>query len=319
MLKLNAALKDYIWGGNNLKNKYGKSSDGPVAEAWELSTHPDGKSRVSGGEFDGMELPEVLKIHPEYCGPEGCPDGTLPVLFKLIDSDAPLSVQVHPDDLYARRVENSSGKTECWYILEAAEDACIYLGLNRDLSREAFEEKIRDGSLLSVLNRISVRPGEIYNIPAGTVHALGKGVTLAELQQNSNLTYRVYDYGRLGRDGKPRPLHIQKALDVIHLKKGIPDVPADSEVLEKEGLLIRNILRTDLFCLDRLELSGNALLPGSGSFRAMTCVDGNAVLSSGENSLNMQKGDTVFVCAGETVRLSGSASVLLYGPDRGRF
>ena len=317
MLKLIAPLKDYIWGGSILTEEYGKSSGGPVAESWELSAHPDGKSRVSGGEFDGTELTEVLKTHPEYCSTGSSSFETLPVLFKLIDSAAPLSIQVHPDDAYALRTENCPGKSECWYILGASEGAHIYLGLNKNTPRGELEERIRDGSLESVLNRIPVRPGEIYYIPAGTLHAIGAGVTLAELQQSSNITYRVYDYNRPGKDGKPRELHVRKALDVIRPEKGIPAVPSDRMSVEENGLSVCNIMKADMFYLDRLELSGEAVLPRLNVFCALTCIGGQASLSSAKNSVSLKKGETVFVCAGEEIRLSGNAIILRYGSSRG--
>ena len=316
MFKLTAPLKDYIWGGNNLKEKYGKVSAGIVAESWELSTHPDGESIVSGGPFNGIKLSDVLKEHPEYCRLGASSFDTLPILFKLIDSSSPLSVQVHPDDLYARKTENSLGKTECWYILDATEDSFIYLGLNSDITKESFAQRIRDGSVESVLNRIPVHPGEIYYIPSGIVHAIGKGVTLAELQQSSNITYRVYDYNRLGKDGKPRQLHIEKALDVIRFRKEIPSVPTDNYIQKDANASVRNILKTDLFYLDRMELTGNTVLSLANYFRALSCICGSVTISNDCTTLTAVKGNTVFLPAGNDFRITGNASILLYGTDR---
>ena len=229
---LSPAAKDYLWGGSRLNDDFGKNIDcSPLAETWECSTHPDGFSVVASGADAGKTLPEVLQLRPEYLGnhPLQTMQGKaeLPVLIKLIDAKQKLSVQVHPDDDYALRCENSLGKTEMWYILDAEPDAQLIYGLKKDLSKEDFEKAIKDGTIEDKVNYVPVKRGDAFLIPAGTLHAIGSGIVLAEIQQSSDTTYRVYDYGRLGLDGNPRPLHIEKALQVTNLSSSVGEEYAD--------------------------------------------------------------------------------------------
>ena len=215
--KLKPAVKDNLWGGVNLKEKFNKETDKSIiAETWELSFHPDGPCQVVGGEFDGKYLKEV--IGEKEKGSACKKFQFFPLLIKLIDSAQNLSVQVHPSDEYALKKEGQFGKTEMWYIVDVTkEGAGIYCGFKEEITRERFAEEIRDGSIMNSLNFIAVKKGDCFFIPSGTVHAIGEGVTICEIQQNSNLTYRVYDYNRLDKDGKPRALHIEKAIEVADL------------------------------------------------------------------------------------------------------
>lgn len=216
---LQGICKDYLWGGNRLREEFGKESKADkIAESWELACHKDGSSIVMSGNNAGLDLKAILeKYGTGFLGTncEGC--STVPVMIKLIDAKQDLSIQVHPDDEYAMRVEGEPGKTEMWYIVDALPGAALYYGLQRDVSKEEFAQRIADQTLTEILNRVEVKPGELYFIPAGTLHAIGAGILLAEIQQNSNTTYRVYDYGRRGADGKLRELHVEKALDVTNL------------------------------------------------------------------------------------------------------
>ena len=195
--KLYPEYKDYLWGGEKLKTKYGKQTDKtPCAESWELSFHKDGLTRLSNGKTLAETATETdlgtnCKKFPFF-----------PVLIKFIDAKQDLSVQVHPSDEYALKHENSFGKTEMWYIVEAEKGAGIYLGFNRDVTQEEYETAIKENRLTELLNFYDVKAGECYFIPSGTIHAIGKGCLICEIQQNSNLTYRVYDYGRKDKDGK---------------------------------------------------------------------------------------------------------------------
>ena len=208
-------IKDYIWGGTKLREEFGKESGlERLAESWELSCHKDGVSVISGGEFDGMTLSEFVEEHPEALGKNCGRFEFFPVLIKLIDARDDLSVQVHPDDDYAMRVEGGYGKTEVWYVIDCEEGAELIYGFAEETDSDTFRRAIEEGTLLDIVNRVPVKKGDVFFIEAGTLHAIGKGILIAEIQQNSNTTYRVYDYGRLGADGKPRELHIDKALDV---------------------------------------------------------------------------------------------------------
>lgn len=282
--KLYPACKSIIWGGDKLKQYYGKKTDAnPLAETWELSFHKDGLTCLA----DGTPLSSVAT---EADLGENCKGFSFfPVLVKLIDANAKLSVQVHPADEYALKHENSLGKTEMWYIVDADEGAGIYLGFKENLTREEFENAIANKTLTDYLQFIPVKAGECYFIPAGTIHAICEGCLICEIQQNSNITYRVYDYGRKGADGKERELHVAKALDVTNTNKFVPkslDVPT------KEGIL-KGISK--FFTATLVKVNGEKMLTkDEKSFRCFTCLGGEG--SIGE--VDITKGDSVFVPAG---------------------
>lgn len=219
-LLLRPSGKDYLWGGSRLNDEFEKGINlSPVAETWECSMHPDGPSYVVGGEFAGMKLAEVLRNHPEYLGERHRGMTELPILIKFIDAKKDLSVQVHPTDEYAREHEKGQlGKTEMWYVLDAGRDAKLVYGLKRDSSEAEMRKAIVNGTLMNYLQQVPVRKDDLFFIEAGTIHAIGAGTLVAEIQENSNLTYRLYDYDRTGKDGKKRELHIDKALKVANLK-----------------------------------------------------------------------------------------------------
>ena len=228
VLKLIAPCKDYIWGGNRLREEYGKKLDSDkIAESWELSCHKDGQSVIDGGEFDGKTLSEFIekKGRIAVLGTNCERFEYFPILIKLIDAKDNLSVQVHPSNEYALKVEGEYGKTEMWYIVDCNEGAELLYGFKHEISRDEFAERIKNNTLLEVANNVPVHKGDVFFIESGTLHAIGKGILIAEIQQNSNTTYRVYDYGRVGKDGKPRELHIEKALDVTERKP--PKYPGD--------------------------------------------------------------------------------------------
>ncbi|MDE6835061.1 MAG: class I mannose-6-phosphate isomerase [Ruminococcus sp.] len=215
IMKLKPVVKSYLWGGTMLITDYGKTGAEMISETWECSVHPDGLSTVRNGKYSGKTLSEVLRIHPEYTGKANT--GEFPLLVKLIDAEKDLSIQVHPDDTYARVHENQKGKSELWYILDAVENAEIIYGFEEDISPETARRIAYDGTITEYLHREKVHKGDIFYIPAGTVHALGKGIVVAEIQENSNVTYRLNDYGRTDENGRLRELHIEKALDVMNL------------------------------------------------------------------------------------------------------
>ena len=208
-VKLLPVFKDYLWGGTKLKSLYG-ARETIVAEAWLLSAHPDGESVIAEGRYEGLTLREYLKTEDKKEGEEKKGDEVpFPILIKLIDAARTLSVQVHPDDDYARVHENDSGKNEMWLLLEAEPDAYLYAGFNRDVTQEEIRRRVQDGTIEDVLHKIPTHAGDEVFIPAGTVHAIGAGNLILEVQQSSNATYRLYDYNRRGADGKLRPLHLQ--------------------------------------------------------------------------------------------------------------
>lgn len=219
LVRLLPAFKDYLWGGTKLKENYNKKTDlDIVAESWELSTHKDGQSIVDSGEYKGLTLSEyVEKLGKDALGTKGNAFEFFPILIKFIDAKGNLSIQVHPDNEYALRVEKEYGKTEMWYILDAEPESYLFIGPEYTISKEEFSESIEDHSLPNLLHKQYVKPGDAYLIPAGTIHAIGKGILLAEIQQSSDVTYRIYDYDRRDNRGRSRELHIQKACDVVNL------------------------------------------------------------------------------------------------------
>ena len=285
------AFKDYIWGGSKLKNAYHKDTAlERVAESWELAAHKDGTSGFEGESFD---LGTLFATRRDLIGTNAEKFERFPMIIKLIDAKDNLSVQVHPSDEYALANENSYGKTEMWYVVEAEEGAGLYVGFNRDVAEAEFRTLIAENRLQEVLNFLPVKPGEWYFIEAGTVHAIGKGVVIAEVQQNSNLTYRLYDYGRVGADGKPRELHVEKGIKVSKLSAYVPDKRTSCEY----------------FSCEKNDLSGKkAIVADETSFVAIVIMAGGFTCEG----KTYGKGDTVFVPAGYgAFTVEGEASAIV--------
>lgn len=288
--QLKAPVKDYLWGGNKLKSDYGKSGGDVVAESWELSVHPDGCCKVSGGALDGMMLTEVLEKF-DVVGKRAAAFKMFPVLIKFIDASSNLSIQVHPSDEYALKNEGQYGKTEMWYIVEAAEGSGIYYGLKEDVTKERFEQAIKSGTVTQLLNYIPVKAGETYFIESGTIHAICGGLIIWELQQNSNLTYRVFDYNRVGADGKARPLHIERAVEVSNLKKQ-STLPVKATDM---GNGLKKLVSCKYFTAYSLDVDGEySGTVGEDSFVSLTVVSGSGSLN---DEMCLKKGDTVFLPA----------------------
>ena len=316
------APKDYLWGGTRLHDEYGKAlSCSPLAESWECSTHPDGQSLVASGDFTGTKLGDLLSNQPDLLGthPLLLTDGRaeLPILIKLIDAKEKLSVQVHPDDDYARLHEHDSGKTELWYILHAGKQAEIVYGFRRTMTASQVRDTISRGTIESCLNHIPVHKNDLFFIPAGTVHEIGAGVLLAEIQQSSNLTYRLYDYDRTDRNGLHRPLHIDKALDVATLS-AVSEPRQPMRLLRyQRGCASELLSRCRYFQVERLLLNTESFRglthfqTGPNSFHALLCTDGCGVLFGENFMLNFFKGDCIFVPAESIpLKMHGRAQLL---------
>lgn len=282
ILKLTPSCKDYLWGGSRLRTEFGvQSSLEPLAEAWVLSCHPDGPSRLP----DGTTLAGYVAAHPGCLGTDCAGFDRFPVLTKLIDARDDLSIQVHPSDEYALRNEGQYGKCEMWYVLDCEPGAFLYYGFDHEISREEFARRIRDNTLTEVLNAVPVHRGDSFFIPAGTLHAICRGIVVAEVQQNSNVTYRVCDYDRVGPDGKRRALHIGKALDVT---QRTPPVRQDFG---------GHLARCRYFTVDvyRGPFRGTA---DERSFVSLVITAGAGELSCGGARVPVQKGDSFFLPAG---------------------
>lgn len=310
--------KDYIWGGTRLKDEFHKDLPlDPLAETWECSTHPDGPSYVASGEWTGLTLAEVLEAHPELLGNSPSVTATkgMHVLIKFIDARNDLSVQVHPNDEYAYVEENGqAGKTEMWYVVDAEPGAKLVFGLNRAVSQEELRQSLENNTLEKYMNWVPVHKNDVFFIPSGTIHAIGRGALIAEIQQSSNLTYRLYDYGRLGKDGKPRELHVDKALAVSDLS-GAQNPRQPLRVLRyRPGFASESLAHSRYFEVSRCLLhSSDILLPAlPESFRVLTCLDGEAELREENEILTFRKGDTVFIPATSPgIHLSGQTEFLL--------
>jgi len=308
--KIKPAVKDYIWGGVRLKTEYGIETDKEIAaEAWVLSCHPDGLSYIDEGRKKGQTLESHIKSEGrELLGKMASGYEGFPILVKLIDAKRDLSIQVHPGDDYALEHEKQIGKTEFWYVLDSDPDAYIYYGFSKEITKEEFKRRIKDNTLVEVLNKIPVKKGDTFFIEPGTLHAIGKGTVLAEVQQNSNLTYRVYDFGRVGADGKPRTLHIDKALDVTRLfppqnRRREGDIVADCRYFKVRHLFLREGDRDIKITVD------------NNSFRNLLITDGQGTIEASGEKKVFSKGDSFFIPAGTgDILISGAAEMLLSSP-----
>ena len=310
-MKLEAPCKDYIWGGTRLRDEYGKKSDADkVAESWELPCHKDGRSVIANGEYAGKTLEEYINAEGKGVLGKNCERFEyFPILIKLIDAKDNLSVQVHPDNDYALRVEGEYGKTEMWYIVDCAPGAELLYGFKHEISREEFARRIQDNTLLEVTNNVPVHKGDVFFIESGTLHAIGKGILIAEIQQNSNTTYRIYDYGRVGADGKPRQLHIDKACEVTKLIPPTRPAKPMGQPEKKDGYTVTLLATSEYFNVNKLDIASKAELCASkASFASLLVLDGAFEL----DGLELKKGDSVFVPAGYgSYTLKGSGEVIL--------
>ncbi len=315
IIKLEPAFKDYLWGGTRLRTLYGKKCDfDKVAESWELSDHPAGQSVVASGDDKGKTFHEYLAaIGTRGLGIRCGAFANFPVLIKFIDAKESLSIQVHPSDEYALANEGEYGKTEMWYILDCDPGATLYYGVNREITPEGFREKIEDNTVLDVLNKVEVKKGDVFFIDAGTIHAIGAGIIICEIQQNSNCTYRVYDFDRRDADGNPRELHIDKALAVSNFKPATRKTGAFGAVERHDGFTSQLLGQCEYFTTIKYVVDGTAEIPvDAGSFRSLIVVEGTAEVAVGGQTVSAVKGDSLFVPAQDgEIRITGTAEVIL--------
>ena len=287
-IKLKPTCKDYLWGGERLRENYGiEGNVHPMAEAWMLSCHPDGPSSVANGPHAGKTFAQYIEAEGKAClGTDCAKFEEFPILAKLIDAKKDLSIQVHPTNAYALEHEHQYGKTEMWYVLDAEPGASLYYGFTHEISKEEFAQCIQNNTLTEVLNAVPVKKGDCFFIPAGTLHAIRKGILVAEIQQNSNVTYRIYDYGRLGADGKPRQLHIQQALDVTERipPRANPDFHG-------------HLAQCDYFTVDDIQGDFEDVCDAS-SFTSLLVLEGKGTLTENGGQLPIRKGESLFLPAG---------------------
>lgn len=303
ILKLTPSCKDYIWGGRRLIEEFGKDFSGDVlAETWEISCHKDGLSTISNDDNAGKTLLNYIQEKGTQClGTNASPFEYFPILVKLIDAKDYLSIQVHPDDSYALEHEHQYGKTEMWYVVDAKEGAFLYYGFSKSVSKEELKERIQNNTLLEVLNKVPVKKGDTFFIEPGTIHAIGKDILIAEIQQNSNVTYRVYDYGRVDANGNGRELHIDKAVDVINRKQYVESQKSDS-----------HLANCKYFTVDKMILDGTYTEKVTNdSFVGLLFVEGNGSILDSDTNLDFKKGDSFFIPANEeTYTIKGTGVAL---------
>lgn len=304
MFELKPVTKHIIWGGERLSRDYGMGEKGEkIAEAWELTCRGDGDNEIISGKYSGKLLSDFVRENPQALGTKHNGD-RFPLLIKLIDAESDLSIQVHPDDEYALSHTDDMGKTEMWYIVDAKPGAKLIYGLKRKYTRDELKKSISEGTLESLMNYVEVKPGETYFIPSGLVHAIGAGILIAEIQQNSNITYRVYDYNRRQPDGSLRQLHIEPALDVIER------FDPEAVKAEKSGEVIASC---KYFNVRELSFNGEATVnAGAESFVHLLITDGNCDISCGDEKISAKKGGSVFVAAASgNVTFRGNAKVIV--------
>ena len=290
-LKFRPILKQRIWGGQKLR-EFGKDvpTEKEIGESWELADLPEDKSVISNGELAGRTLGSVIQDYPkEITGDENF-TGPFPLLIKLLDAQDILSVQVHPDEQTCERLGKGEPKTECWYIISAAPGAVIYKGLKKGVSKDTFAAAIQQGNVAELLTKVTVEAGECHSLPAGTVHSIGAGLLIAEIQTPSDTTYRVFDFDRVGNNGKPRQLHIEEALESIHF-----DASEDNLSVTTTGRLVD----CKYFKIDKGHQAENCeLLLSAGKMKTLIVLAGlGTILPTKGNPVEFKAGDTILVPA----------------------
>lgn len=298
-LRFQPIIKRILWGGRRLGTLLHKpiGPERDYAESWEISDHGTDVSRVAGGPLEGVDLHTlVVERTAELLGPSLGDRTQFPLLMKFLDAHQKLSVQVHPDDATGRRLVGDNGKTEAWVILHAEPGSLIYAGLNPGTTRERFEEALRRGEVEPLLHRFEPAVGDCVFIPAGTVHAIGEGILLAEIQQMSDATFRVFDWNRVGSDGKPRPLHIAEALESIDFETG-PIGPVTAATEPCEGGRRQSLIRCPYFALDRWLIGSETTLGNAERFTLVVCVEGEVSVQHAGREYDAMRGVTLLLPA----------------------
>ncbi|KRG14999.1 mannose-6-phosphate isomerase [Virgibacillus soli] len=308
-LFLQPVFQERIWGGTALKTQFGYDiPSNHTGECWAISAHPNGPSIVKNGPFAGKTLIELWEEQPELFGNH--PTKAFPLLTKILDANTDLSVQVHPDDEYANEHENGElGKTECWYIIDCKEGAELIYG-HTAKTKEDFARMIEKDEWDQLLRRVKIKPGDFFYVPSGTIHALGEGTLVLETQQSSDTTYRLYDYGRVGQDGKTRELHIDQSIAVATIPHKNADV---QEAISKvPGAEITTFVEAEYFTVYKWELDGKATFAQEKPFVLVSVIDGEADMMVAGKFYPIQKGDHFILPAEiEAIELDGRAKLIV--------
>ncbi|ACL70898.1 type I phosphomannose isomerase catalytic subunit [Halothermothrix orenii] len=313
-LKFKPVYKSKIWGGRKLKDVFNRDlPDQNIGESWEVAAHPNGTSIVANGSLKGQSLPDIINTYGDKITGEKLVDicqERFPLLIKLLDAEKKLSVQVHPDNDYAHRVENDSGKTEMWYIIDARPGARLVYGLKPGTTKEQLAKAIKRGEIEKYLNRVPVKKGDVFFMPSGTIHAIEEGILLAEIQQNSDTTYRVYDWDRVGQDGNPRPLHIEKALDVINFK-------TDSSLVNYKPLSVNTdqyrrdfLAACPYFVTEYIEVKDEIDFI-INKFIVLMCLKGTGEIHYNNRKTRIAAGETLLIPAAlEKIKIRGNVNFI---------
>ena len=294
IFKLKPYCTKTIWGGKNLYKKYGKNDFEDIAESWELSGYPGKESTAVGGIYNGKSITKIIEEKGWSClGTKAKDFDKFPILIKFIDAAQSLSIQVHPNDEIAKQLGAFGGKTEMWIICDCEPNAFLYMGVKEEISKEKFRDAILDGTITDYLNKVYVKPGDTFFISAGTIHAIGAGITICEIQQTSDTTYRLYDFKRKDKDGNERELHIEQSMVASKL------TPTDDfyVIPEKVGNELK-LVECPYFNVSRIEADGKEVVTvGADSFATFTVTEGDGYIQNGTVRLQVGKGTSVFALA----------------------
>jgi mannose-6-phosphate isomerase len=294
-LFLQPVFKERIWGGTALDREFGyKILSIQTGECWAISAHPNGPSMIENGPYAGQTLEKLWKEHPELFGnPQG---EVFPLLTKILDANADLSVQVHPDDAYAKVNENGElGKTECWYIIDCKEDADMIFGHNAQ-TKEELIQMVKEGNWNHLLRRVKIKPGDFFYVPSGTIHALCEGTLVLETQQSSDTTYRVYDYDRRDDEGNLRELHLEKAIEVTTVPH---QVSASSPTVETKGdVTITTFVNSEFFSVYKWDVNGSGSFTAEENYLLLSILKGEGALTHNSETYTLTKGTHLIIPVG---------------------
>lgn len=306
-LMIQPVFKERIWGGNHLKEFGYEIPNDKTGECWGISAHENGPNMIVNGEHEGKTLKELWEENTGLFGVQTT--DKFPLLTKILDANEELSVQVHPDDAYAQVHENGElGKTECWYIIDCDEDAEIIYGHNAK-DKDELENMIHEGKWNQLFNSIKVKPGDFFYVPSGTVHAIGKGIRILETQQNSDTTYRIYDYDRTDKDGHKRELHIEQSIDVISFNED--NSGTEAEVTEVQGNVIRTYISNSFFTVKQLLIEDHYEYTKQQDYTLMSVLSGEGTLTADGQVYTIKKGDHfILTTEDKEIKLQGKLDII---------
>lgn len=315
-MRINPVYKDYLWGGTKLNKSLNKNSKFlRTAESWELSCCKDGLSVINNGFFKDKILFELLKEFPHFVGDDWDSKSEFPLLIKLIDAKDKLSIQVHPSDKLADKSKGQQGKAEMWYIIDCQKNSFIYMGLKENKSEVLIEESVLSGNICDYLNKVFVKPGDVFYIKPGTIHAIGAGILIAEIQQNSNTTFRLFDYNRVDSNGNRRELHLKEALRVCDKEAFVLQNNEIKNLAKMEETAIRLLVNSEFFRVLEYDIKSVVSMTATKkSFQALLFIDGTASIFFKTQKYEVKKGDCYFIPAGMgEYKIDGVCKFLISG------